>query len=241
MFDTSCWIAGTGHRHRSGVAPALVRHYPSMGQKLVKRRSIFEKMYNKNKTFVDFLHIIYLFHFSYYWSFGIASHMMAPSIYRDYFISIIGLSDKVQCKVEENGKECGEKISSKKASNLQEHLQNKHSELYATIRTSHKPTPQRNQMTLTNFTVAKSGKHSGPMRDLLLFYATSTAAIQDLSNSHLKVGLIFFTTFSLFSTISESPQTNSKFFGTEYTKIEEGAEHLIGFDIGTRRQQLPEG
>jgi hypothetical protein len=115
------------------------------------------------------------------------------SIYRQHFEAIEGVTDKVKCAVENNGKKCGKQVDSKKASNLQFHLKEHHAEFYATIQASPKPTRQPNQSSLDNFAVATPGKSSGSMRELQMYYATSTAAINDLSNPYLRV--IFFIDF----------------------------------------------
>jgi len=109
------------------------------------------------------------------------------SIYRQYFEAIEGVTDKVKCAVMVDGKKCGAQISSKKPSNLQDHLKAVHKEFYTTIQASPKPNRQSNQSSLSKFVVATPGKSSGAMRDLQMFYATSTAAVNDLKNPYLKV------------------------------------------------------
>jgi hypothetical protein len=83
------------------------------------------------------------------------------SIYHRYFEAIEGVTDKVECTVDANGKKCGISLNSMKASNLQEHLKDVHTEFYATIQLSPKSNRPSNQMSLTNFVVATPGKSSG--------------------------------------------------------------------------------
>jgi hypothetical protein len=73
--------------------------------------------------------------------------------------------------VEEDGKKCGESVSSARSWYLQAHLQNAHKELYAKIQASLKLTDSLNQLSLTGFEFATPGKSSGAVRDLQMFYA----------------------------------------------------------------------
>ena len=115
------------------------------------------------------------------------------SIYRQYFEPIQGVTEKVACNILVKGIKCGAKIKSKKASNLQAHVHDVHNELYQTIQASPKAAIPSNQSTLDNFAVSTPGKSSDSMRDLLMYYATSTAPINDLSNPHLKVDFLSFS------------------------------------------------
>lgn len=133
---------------------------------------------------------------------------MAPSTYRQYFELVEGKTGKVKCTVEVNGKKCGTELKADKACNLQDHLKDVHKVFYATIQASPKPVLQPNQLSLDSFAVATPGKSSGPMRDLQMYFATSTAAINDLSNLYLKVALAL---SSLFILLLEASQPNSKF------------------------------
>jgi hypothetical protein len=112
---------------------------------------------------------------------------MTSSIYRQYFEAIEGVTDKLKCTVDVGGKKCGQSIASKKSSTLQQHLQVSHKDFYATIQASPKPIRQSNQPTLEGFAVATPGKNSGPMRDLLMIFATSTVPTSLLANSSSKV------------------------------------------------------
>jgi hypothetical protein len=117
------------------------------------------------------------------------------SIYRRYYKPIQGVMDKLKCDVDVkkdgNVLKCGEYISSQKASVLQTHLENKHSELYATIRASPKAIRDKNQTSLEGFGVATPSKVTGSMRNLVKFFATSTAPVNILKNEDFKVSFVF--------------------------------------------------
>lgn len=109
---------------------------------------------------------------------------MSTSIYRQYFVAVDGKSDKVKCTVGE----CKEEVSSKKASNLQFHLQKHHGEFYAAIQASPKAMSSKDQP--SGFFIGTPSKRSGSMRELQMLYATSTAPIDILKNPYFKVSFL---------------------------------------------------
>jgi hypothetical protein len=89
-----------------------------------------------------------------------------------------------KCQVTENGKICNNSVDQKKSENVWRHFKTCHKEFHDKLKEKESPA-ESNQLSMNTFVNVKAG----PLKDLALLFATSTAPMSMLNNDRFKVKL----------------------------------------------------